>query len=246
MAENGWYYVDRDRRIGPLERSEMDRLVSTGEITGNTLVWREGMDGWEVAGDHFAAGKASAPPPMPQSSFQSEQTLAAHTGGEIGPDGLYAGAPSRSFGEAIRIGFNKFVDFNGRASRSEYWFFVLFGFLINAGTSILDVGIFGPTATVQPLSTLTSLVLLLPQLAVSVRRLHDTDRSGWWIFGGMIVGIVFGFIAGFAIASAGPYGAPDEGTLLILGIAGIAFLAYVIVLLVFYCQKGTLGPNRFG
>lgn len=247
MAEGGWYYVDRDRRIGPLERSEMDRLVGTGEITGNTMVWREGMDGWELAGDHLATGKTSVPPPMPQARFQSQQTPAAPAaGGEIGPDGLYIGAPSRTFGEAIRVCVNKFVDFKGRASRSEYWFFVLFGFLINAGAGIIDVAIFGPMATVQPLSTLTSLALLLPQLAVSVRRLHDTDRSGWWIFGGLIAGILFGVVAGSSIASVGPSGAPDEGTLMILGVAGIAFFAYIIVLLVFYCQKGTLGPNRFG
>jgi len=246
MADTGWYYVDRDRRIGPLERAEMERLVGTGEITGSTLVWREGMDGWETASGFFATGMATSPPPMPQSSFQSQQTVAAHAGGDIGADGLYVGAPSRSFGEAIKICFNKFVDFQGRASRSEYWFFVLFGFLVNAATSILDVAIVGPMATVQPISTIGSLVLLLPQLAVSVRRLHDIDRTGWWIFGGMIAGVLFGGIAGYTLASAGAYGAPDDSALLFLGIFGVAFLAYVIVLLVFYCTKGTLGPNRFG
>lgn len=246
MADTGWYYVDRDRRIGPLERAEMERLVGTGEITGNTLVWREGMDGWETASGFFATGMATSPPPMPQSSFQSQQTVAAHAGGDIGADGLYVGAPSRTFGEAIKICFNKFVDFQGRASRSEYWFFVLFGFLVNAGASILDVAIVGPMATIQPLSTIVSLVLLLPQLAVSVRRLHDIDRTGWWIFGGMIVGILFGVIVGAAVAAWSSYGAPDEGTVLLLAVFGLGFLAYLIVLLVFYCTKGTPGPNRFG
>ena len=245
MAESGWYYVDRDRRVGPLERSEMDRLVGTGEITGSTMVWREGMDGWENAGDHFATGLASAPPPMPQSSFQSQPQAAVGDGG-VGADGLYVGAPSRSFGEAIRVCLNKFVDFKGRASRSEYWFFVLFGMLINAGASVIDVAIFGPGETVQPLSTLSSLALLLPQLAASVRRLHDIDRTGWWVFGGMIAGVLFAAIAGFAVGSAGPYGAPDDGTLMMLGVGGLAILAYVIVLIVFYCTKGTPGPNRFG
>lgn len=246
MAENGWYYVDRDRRIGPLERSEMDRLVSTGEIRGNTLVWREGMDGWEVAGDHFATGKASAPPPMPQSSFQSQQTLAAHTGGDVGPDGLYAGAPSRSLGEAIRICFNKYVDFQGQASRSEFWFFILFGFLIGTAASILDLAIFGPYMSVSPINTIVTLALLLPNMAVTVRRLHDTDRSGWWYFGFLAGMVLFGFAIGASIASMSPYGNPEEGLIMMVGIGGIAVLAYMIVLIVFWCQKGTLGPNRFG
>jgi uncharacterized membrane protein YhaH (DUF805 family) len=90
-----------------------------------------------------------------------------------------------SFATAIRSVFSQYAGFGGRARRAEYWWFALFVVLVSIATSILDPalgtdfrgdvtsgGIFGLTA---------NLVLLVPSLAVAVRRLHDTDRSGWWI-----------------------------------------------------------------
>lgn len=74
-----------------------------------------------------------------------------------------------TFGESIRICFSKYAEFNGRASRPEFWWWVLFTVL--AG---LAAGIIGETA-----SALFSLATLLPSLAVGARRLHDTNRSGW-------------------------------------------------------------------
>jgi uncharacterized membrane protein YhaH (DUF805 family) len=74
-----------------------------------------------------------------------------------------------TFGEAIRACFSQYAEFHGRASRSEYWWWVLFTIL--AG---IAAGIIGETA-----SALFSLGTLLPSLAVGARRLHDTDRSGW-------------------------------------------------------------------
>ncbi len=66
------------------------------------------------------------------------------------------------FGEAIKVCFNKFANFEGRARRSEFWWFQLFTYIISS----LTCGIGG-------------LVLLLPTIAVTARRLHDTGRSGW-------------------------------------------------------------------
>jgi uncharacterized membrane protein YhaH (DUF805 family) len=91
------------------------------------------------------------------------------------------------FMTAVRTCFSKYVDFNGRARRSEYWFFVLFGVIVSIVTSILDsiLGLdFGSGSGV--LGTVASLALLLPQLAVGARRLHDTGRSGWWQLLGII------------------------------------------------------------
>ncbi len=81
--------------------------------------------------------------------------------------------------EALR----KFTDFNGRASRQEYWYFVLFNILISLGLGLVDrvTGSFDPMSGVGLLGGLYGLVILLPGLAVSIRRLHDTDRSGWWV-----------------------------------------------------------------
>jgi len=89
------------------------------------------------------------------------------------------GGAGMGFGQAIATCFRKYAVFSGRASRSEYWFFVLFQTLLYVVLIIADIAAFRGSMNV--LSTLASLVLFLPGLAVLVRRLHDTDRSAWWI-----------------------------------------------------------------
>ena len=76
-----------------------------------------------------------------------------------------------TFGESIRICFSKYATFEGRASRSEYWWFFLFMFLTSAAANLIG----------ESASGLVSLATLLPSLAVGARRLHDTDRSGWYL-----------------------------------------------------------------
>lgn len=76
----------------------------------------------------------------------------------------------------------KYAVFNGRARRKEYWFFALFNIIINIILSGIDSVVTG--AGVLP--GLYSLAVLIPSIAVAVRRLHDTNRSGWWILIGLI------------------------------------------------------------
>ena len=111
-----------------------------------------------------------------------------------------------SFVDAIKSGFSNYVTFGGRAIRSEYWYWVLFIVLAEIVTSIIDYGILGYQIT----TPLFGLAVFLPGLAVSIRRLHDLDRTGWWIF------IVFIPLIG------------------------------AILLIVWYCSRGTMGANRFG
>ena len=73
--------------------------------------------------------------------------------------------------------WKKYVEFSGRARRKEYWMFTLFNILAMIAAGVVD-GIIGTAGTIYGLYGLAA---LLPGLAVSVRRLHDTDRSGWWI-----------------------------------------------------------------
>jgi len=75
-----------------------------------------------------------------------------------------------TFQDSIKTCFNKYVDFSGRASRSEYWWFVLFIFLGSIVLSLVS----------HWLQYLFALGTLLPSLAAASRRLHDTGRSGWW------------------------------------------------------------------
>lgn len=81
-----------------------------------------------------------------------------------------------------------YVGFGGRARRKEYWMFLLFSLLISIALMIADV-MFGTLDTksgVGLLNGLYSLAVLIPSLAVSVRRLHDRDKSGWWLLIGLI------------------------------------------------------------
>jgi len=81
-----------------------------------------------------------------------------------------------TFGESIKTCFSGYVNFNGRASRSEFWWWVLFIFVANLVTGIIS----------PMLSGLFALATLLPSLAVTARRLHDINRSGWWQLIGLI------------------------------------------------------------
>ncbi len=102
--------------------------------------------------------------------------------------------------------------FTGRARRNEYWYFVLFNILISFALTAIDymVGTFNAETGSGLLSSLYGLAVLLPGIAVSVRRLHDTERSGWWFL------LVF-------LPCIGPF-----------------------ILLYFFLQDGTAGPNEFG
>ena len=110
-----------------------------------------------------------------------------------------------NFVQSISSGFSNYVNFSDRAIRSEYWYWVLFIVVCEIVTSIIDYAI-GINLT----TGIFGLVTLLPSLAVAIRRLHDIDRSGWWILLALIP------------------------------------LVGAIVLIIWYCTKGTAGQNRFG
>jgi uncharacterized membrane protein YhaH (DUF805 family) len=82
------------------------------------------------------------------------------------------------FIDSVKFTFSRFTDFDGRSSRSEYWFFFLFNVIVQAVASAFDAGIRSEYGLV---SSVVGLVLLLPGIAVSIRRLHDIGRSGWWL-----------------------------------------------------------------
>ncbi|HEY9433145.1 MAG TPA: DUF805 domain-containing protein [Blastocatellia bacterium] len=82
----------------------------------------------------------------------------------------------------------KYAVFNGRARRKEYWMFFLFNVIISIVLLIVD-GILGTSAvpgTMGLFGAIYLLALLVPGIAVAVRRLHDTGRSGWWILIGLV------------------------------------------------------------
>jgi uncharacterized membrane protein YhaH (DUF805 family) len=83
--------------------------------------------------------------------------------------------------EAVRTVLSKYVDFSGRARRSEYWYWILAVLIVDVVVTIIDLAL-----DTGVLALLLTLATFLPSLAVSVRRLHDIGRSGWWLLIGLV------------------------------------------------------------
>ncbi len=151
--------------------------------------------------------------------------------------------------EATKTCLQKYVTFSGRASRSEYWWFFLFGILASIVAGVLDTIFFGTTVvetTVTetsvagnvendgPLANLLSLALLLPGLAVGWRRMHDTGRSGLFLFFPLIVW--FGMIAAI-IVSSGVLGLTSGLGLgaLTAALGGLSLVILIPAMLLLFC-----------
>ena len=82
----------------------------------------------------------------------------------------------------FQLAFSKYAQFHGRSRRKEYWYFALFAVIFNIVLTVLDLvlGTYHEEFGIGILSGLYSLAILVPGIAVSVRRLHDTGRTGWW------------------------------------------------------------------
>ncbi len=109
--------------------------------------------------------------------------------------------------DAIKKGFKGYVVWNARSTRAEYWWWTLFVIIVSIVASILDSIIFGGQfGSVAPISSITALALFLPGLSVWIRRLHDTDRSGWWVWLGLIpiVGLIVLLIFTLLPSKMGP------------------------------------------
>ncbi|HMI96018.1 MAG TPA: DUF805 domain-containing protein [Micropepsaceae bacterium] len=122
-----------------------------------------------------------------------------------------------------RILTHHYADFHGRAARAEFWHYVLVYLLIGILLDILGIRL---------LSTVVGLALLVPTLAITIRRLHDVNRSGWLI----LVPLVPAFLTVSLFYLYWPLG-------VVFALATVACSAYLIYL---YVLPGTTGPNQFG
>lgn len=106
----------------------------------------------------------------------------------------------------------KYAVFSGRAQRAEYWFFVLFNIIISFVLAFVDsaAGTMTAGAGVGILGGIYSLAILIPSIAVAVRRLHDTSRSGWWLLIAFIPLIGFIVLLVFFVMDSTP-GANEHG-----------------------------------
>jgi uncharacterized membrane protein YhaH (DUF805 family) len=136
--------------------------------------------------------------------------------------------------------FKKYAVFSGRAPRAEYWWFYLATIIVQIPLTIVDKTLGGWS----PFSTLFSLATLVPWLAVTMRRLHDTERSGWWL---LLLAAAFAFIGIMAaVGPGGPFVGSTAGSFTGMIVAILLLLIASITFLVFMVLPGTEGPNRYG
>ena len=155
-----------------------------------------------------------AAPPPPGQPYQPQ-------GAPQGPVPLRAPLYGASFGDAVRRFFKKYADFTGRASRSEYWWWILLQFLIGLALWLLAfiLGVAGPITSsddsrlaspgfwvIVVIATVWGLATLVPHLAVTWRRLHDANLAGpWWFLSFVPFGSIV--ILVFTLLQSNPQGA---------------------------------------
>src|SRR4051794_36628867 len=164
----------------------------------------------------------------------------------------------------------RYAEFSGRSSRAEFWWFflfltiayfamwlLLFGAMtgVGAAQSSPNIGMLGAIGVGGILIGLVWLALIIPTIAVQVRRLHDTNRSGWWLGGfyllyGLYIVLMLGSL-GSVMAAAAAGGAaspapPNPAIFIGTMVLGLVMFVYMIALLVFYCTEGTKASNRYG
>ncbi|MEM0907130.1 MAG: DUF805 domain-containing protein [Pseudomonadota bacterium] len=170
MDDKEWYLAIDGQQSGPHPEGALDGFRADGRLTPETYVWRMGMENWQRAGEtELYGGPAAGAPPLGSAA------------GVVG-DGSMRSLPGATFGQAVSRFWKKYVQFSGRASRSEFWWAILFLVAVSIVLGTIDAAIFGIEEDDPGLfSPLFSLATLLPSLAVGARRLHDIDRTAWWL-----------------------------------------------------------------
>ena len=160
----------------------------------------------------------------------------------------------------------RYAEFSGRSSRAEFWWFMLliviaylvvWFVLVGSLGGLVSAGTDPSSGALQALGGgfliigLLSLAIIIPSIAVQVRRLHDTNRSGWWLGGYYLLYALYmamAFSTFMSAAAADPTAAaePNMGTFGMTMVLGLALFVYFVVLLVFYVLPGTPGPNDYG
>lgn len=165
------------------------------------------------------------------------------------------------FTQSIKVCLSKYVVFSGRATRSEYWWFVLFVIFCNIAFSILDRAVFGTnpetgqgTSVFSPLFQLT---VFLPMLAAGWRRLHDTGRPGWYLVLPMALGFatMVALLSGVAVFSVLEGGVDDpevlRGPAAFLGVTGMIVvwvlqLVLTVMMIWWLTRPSEEGANAYG
>ena len=139
-----------------------------------------------------------------------------------------------SFGQSISAFFVNYFKFSGRAQRSEFWWAYLFTSLVSVLTSLF--GAIDPLAS-STLTVVTGAVFFVPQISLTVRRLHDSGRSGWWYAAPL---------PPFAVAAVFATGGGTDAAMLAAGLLGLIGFGLLVFVLVCMFLPSNPGANRFG
>ena len=241
VADN-WYYLEGREQRGPMSREQLLGVLGNIPNARDTFVWREGMGDWKRAGDVAELG--SAPPPFAQAGAAPMGAPGGFTSasgpgtGPFGGAGAPYGAPMEPAAQPSIL--NLWFGFSGRVNRAKYWLVSLVntGLLLAALTMIfINVGMSSWSQAGVGVIVLVVLfvVAIVSGIAVGIKRLHDRDKSGWWI-------LLFYVVP--SILSSGGSASGSLGAQGVLGLASLALSIWGIVELGFL--RGTQGPNQYG
>ncbi|MBM7068354.1 DUF805 domain-containing protein [Actibacterium sp. 188UL27-1] len=144
-----------------------------------------------------------------------------------------------TFLDAIKTCMAKYVTISGRASRAEFWWFYLFTILVQLGATALDAAFFGwdEIEDVGPLELITTYGLFIPIITATIRRLHDTNRSGWYI---LVPILTIGATFGVGALSPGLTVGAGFVLVLLIGLSGFLLQLYWL------SQPSDPGSNTYG
>ena len=258
-----YYYLNEQREVqGPFTAEQMRCMLADGTLDGQTLASEEGGSGWQpldslhlpggVAPEVLAAVLGECPHCKTTLVGAEVPAVCPHCGKHLHPG-------TESLWENAMYAYNQLTDFRGRATRREFWSYYLFFTLVGIALNILgnigekmfdkmqgdgDVSLLVDIVLMVAglLLLLFQLSLILANLAVTVRRLHDTGHSGWWVVAPLACLLVE--ILGILLT----LGAHDRG--MMLGIfalvAVLAAAGFGIYLLIQMLMPSQCGPNKYG
>jgi uncharacterized membrane protein YhaH (DUF805 family) len=158
--------------------------------------------------------------------------------------------------EYMFLPLKRYAEFSGRSRRMEYWMFFLFQFLVGIVFQVVMMMMVGGAAFSGSPSSLVAaggamfvliglygifaLAMLIPNIAVGVRRLHDTERSGWWLLAPFVPYLLTFLLFGLAV------GGRSSVAGMLAMVCMLATIGLGITLLVFMFLEGTKGPNKYG
>jgi uncharacterized membrane protein YhaH (DUF805 family) len=209
-----WYYADQSGRVGPFGLQELKARLGKIPNARDLYVWRAGFADWKRVGDVAELGGDGA-----------------QTAPSFAPSDFAGAAGMGSRQDLVNLWFG----FRGRINRAKFWLVAL----INTAILMVGAGLAFATGStiVWALFGLFYIVVLVSGLSITIRRLHDRDKSGWWA---LVFFVAPALLSGIGAALGSSLGLGAS----IFSLASLAISIWAFIEL--GCLRGTQGPNQFG